>query len=109
MSEPSRVDPEGLELWIAEHLGIDRSTVAGVLKVEFEYMIGIGIARPESPNDVDYHFEFYDPIELLREPPRFVDCKRVSEDIERFLGIPSELANTVLDAELDYLRMRGLA
>jgi hypothetical protein len=109
MSERSRVDPEGLELWIAEHVGIERSTVADVLKLEFEYMIGIGLARPESPDDVDYQFEFYDPIELLRERRGYVDCERISQDVERLLGIPAELANTVLNAELDYLRMRGLA
>jgi hypothetical protein len=109
MSESGRVDPDGIEFWIAEHLAIDRRTVAAVLKVEFEYMIGIGIARPERPDDVDYQFEFYDPVDLLREPPRYVDCERISEDVEGFLGIAAELANCVLNAELEYLQMRGLA
>jgi hypothetical protein len=72
-------------------------------------MIGIGVARPEAPDEVDYQFEFCDPIDLLWEPARFVDDERISRDVERFTGIRSDVANSVLNAEFEYLRLRGLA
>jgi hypothetical protein len=108
VTDHPRINPDGRDAWIAEHLNIDRDIVTTVLDVEFEYMIGVGIARPFSPDDTDYEFKYYDPIELLRAP-RVVDSLRISHDVERFTGIDAELANDVLNGEHEFLKMRGLA
>ena len=51
--------------------------------------------------------QFYDPVELLRAPP-VVDHQQIAEDVERFTGIPADVANRVLDTELSHLEMRGM-
>jgi len=88
--------------WIAEHTDIPRGTVAAVLELEFDYMVSVGII-----DEPRYELSYYSPTKI-RGAPNVVDTDLLARDAERFLGIPTETASKVFDAESEFLQMRGL-
>lgn len=97
------IDPDHVAAWISDQLEVDRSVVEAVLGLEEEFQLAVGIIEPGP----DTTFEHYDP-EVLRDGPREIDGDQLAEDAERFLGVPSEVAGDVLDAEMDYFVEVGL-
>jgi hypothetical protein len=103
------IDPNGCAAWVAEHANVDFASAATVLAVEFEYMLATGIAVGDPPGTEQlFEFRHYDPAELAGEPP-VVDTLRIAQDAERLADVPEEIGHRVLEAELHYLEMRGLA
>jgi hypothetical protein len=97
------VDPDGQAAWIAEHCDLPLRDVALILDIENEYLAALGIAIPPD----DYEFRYYDPAEV--EDGDFVAADAVARDVERLVGIDPEVTHRVLEGELRFLEMRGLA
>ena len=108
MTDLPHVDPDGEAAWIAEHCDVDIATVEAILTMEFEYMVAVGIARPEHPGAPPWTFRYYQP-GALDGAPCYVDCERIARDAERLAGVPYETAREVFNGELAFLQMRGLA
>ena len=107
MDDPPNVHPDGVVWWVAEHTDISLEIVRTVLDLEFEFMVGVGIASSADPSE-QWDFRFYDPAEL--EPlARNVDLDRIARDAELRAGVPYDVALRVLDGEMNFLQMRGLA
>jgi hypothetical protein len=107
------VHPTGLVAWIGErHPDIGCETIATVLEIEFEYMIATGICAPDGDSDFDerrdFVYRYYKPDELADASP-IVDTLRLARDAERLRGVPRSVAQTVLDAEVEFMELRGLA
>lgn len=98
------IDPEEEDRWVAQRTGIDLATVHTVLSLEFEYMVGAGIAYSEIGTPWDY--QFYEPGEI--RPSEIVDTEQIARDAERLAGIPRDIAARVLDGESEYFVMRGI-
>jgi hypothetical protein len=98
------VDHVGLVAWTAEHADVDEAVASAVLEVEFEYMVAVGIVQDAS----GYEFRYYDPAELVSAPQE-VDTLRIARDAQRLAHVPEALAHRVLEAELQFLEMRGIA
>ncbi len=96
------VDGEGQAAWISEHTEVPLDTVTRVLQLEFEYMVGTRII--DLP---DYEFEIFRPEEFAGRSDT-VDTEYLAVECEQRLGISRSIAETVLDKETDFLRMRGL-
>lgn len=98
------ISDEDLVAWVTEHADVDRDTADAVLRVELEYMIATGIATKPP----DFEFQFYEP-RALEGVPAIVDTKRIAEDSQRLAGVDFDDACKVLEAEMEYLKFRGLA
>ncbi|MDQ3660160.1 MAG: YbjN domain-containing protein [Actinomycetota bacterium] len=96
------VDQEGLIAWISEQTEILATVVAPVLELEFEYLVGVGIVE-----DPGYEFRYYSP-ERLAGKSKVVDTESLAQDAERMLGILTETAEAVYEAETRFLKMRGI-
>jgi hypothetical protein len=102
------VDPDGIVGWIAEHdADLGHEVISTVLDLEAEYMVGVGIMHSPDP-DARWEFRFYDP-DALEGEPMVVDVDRIAHDAEQLAGVPYEVALRVLDGELEFLHVRGLA
>lgn len=93
--------------WIAEHGDLPRDQVDAVLSVEWEYMVATGIAQ-KPPGTTDWEFRYYRRDELIGAP-HVLDTLRIAQDAERLAGVPREIGLAVLDVELRFLQLRGLA
>ena len=89
--------------WISEETSLSRDVVDQVLELEFEYLVGVGIAQVP-----DHQFRYYSPDEL-ESSGDVVDVERLARDAERLLGIPPETALQVFEAEHRFLQSKGLA
>ena len=96
------VNEEEQVAWIAERTGLAEEVVAKVLKLEFEYMIGVGIV-----DDPDHEFRYYKRDELVGSP-HVVDTGALARDSQKLLGVSSEVARPVFESEHEFLKMRGL-
>lgn len=99
------VDHDGLVAWTAEHADVDEALASAVLAIESEYMVATGIAV-SSPDE--FEFRYYDPVDLATAPGS-IDTLRLARDAERLANVPEELAHRVLEAELEFFEMRGMA
>lgn len=97
------IDSEGQMFWIAEHTDLPLDVVRQVLELEFEFLVAAGIVHAH-----DYELRYYTSDEL-HDVGNVVDTQRLAEDADRLLGVPVDVATQVLDAEYQFLRMRGLA
>lgn len=97
------IDPEDVAEWIAAQLEVDKQVVEAVLGLEEEFQMAVGMIEAGP----DTTFEHYDPV-LLRGGPHEIDGNQLADDTERFLGISSEVAGDVLDAQMDYFVEVGL-
>jgi hypothetical protein len=102
VDEPQRINPEGQIAWITEYADVDRQSVGAVLAVELEYMAIAGIAEASS----GYEFRYYKPSDV--DPSDMVDKLRIAVDAKRRAGVPEEIGYRVLEAELAFLRLRGI-
>jgi hypothetical protein len=98
------VDQEVVALWIATDTGIPLETARRVFAVEYEYMEGVGITDGAIDNFVYYRNE-----DLASLPRNEMDVAQLAADAGRFLGLPPEIPEAVLDGETRYLQLRGIA
>lgn len=96
------VNMDGQVAWIAEHCDLATETARTVLAVEHEYMWRAGIARGDDPGT-----RYFGVDEV--EPCGHVDCDLIATVAEGRAGVGYGLAAQVLDGELAYLEMRGMA
>jgi hypothetical protein len=102
--ELPRIDPAGQVCWIAEQTDIASNLVETVLDLEFEYMVAAGIAYSDT---AEWHFRYYDPDSIADSI--VIDVDRIATDAERLENVPRDIASRILDSELAYLQMRGIA
>ena len=87
---------------IADRLGVDVSVVHDVMDVEAEFQVGVGII-----DDPEHEFQYYDPATLAGQGHAIVVVD-LAADAARFLDIPFDVAEAILDAETDELVEAGL-
>jgi hypothetical protein len=97
------VDGDGIVAWIVEHGDLDASDVRAVLSIELEFMARAGIASAP----VGYEFTFYGPSDVSSTST--LDTLRIANDAQRLAGVPVEIGHQVLEKELAFLEMRGMA
>jgi hypothetical protein len=97
------IDSDDQDAFIVEHTGIDLATVRTVMRVEFEYMAAVGLI--DGPVG---QWKYYAPEQLQGADP-IVDVDRLAIDAERLAGVPAAIALEIFDAELKYLRLKGIA
>ena len=90
-------------------LNRDSNACGGVLQVEFEYMIGVGLVSSDPPG-AHYELVYYATGELddVRGTRRF-DTDRFTRDAERFTGVGLETIDRIVASEIEYLHLRGIA
>jgi hypothetical protein len=117
-SSPPYVHPDGVVWWVAEYTAIPVEIVRQVVELKDEYLIAVGIMYPEDPPEGVtiyqlWPFRCYDPAEppplLFHDGMQTIDVERICRDAERLLGIPASVAERVLNGEMEYLHMRGIA
>ena len=97
------IDSDDQNAFIVERTGVDLTTVQTVMRVEFEYMAAVGLI--DGPVG---QWRYYAPDQLQGSDP-IVDIDRLATDAERLAGVPAAIALEVFSAELEYLRLKGIA
>jgi hypothetical protein len=97
------IDTDDQNAFIVEHTGVDLTTVQTVMRVEFEYMAAVGLI--DGPVG---QWKYYAPDQLQGADP-IVDVDRLATDAQRLAGVPAAIALEVFSAELEYLRLKGIA
>jgi hypothetical protein len=97
------IDTDDQNAFIVAHTGVDLTTVQTVMRVEFEYMAAVGLI--DGPGG---QWKYYAPDQLQGADP-IVDVDRLATDAERLAGVPAAIALEVFSAELEYLRLKGIA
>lgn len=99
----TEIDAEELAGWITIETGAPREAVEAVLALELEYMVGAGIV--DIPG---FEPTYYTQDELKGLPEGEVDIERLSRDAENKLRVSSDIAQSILEKETEFLAREGL-
>jgi hypothetical protein len=96
---------EHVVAFVCERTGHDKQTVETVLAVEMEHLRALGLADPVGG---DPPWVYYDPTGLPTAATAvdghpIVENEAIARDVARFTAISPEIANEILNAEIDYL------